>query len=102
MSKSPIADKAIPAGLKVWLIFLISFYLLGLPVILSILFGFMGGVAGGWIFAWWQTAGGEPLETRSTEETEQTNRRASQSRFRVPFFRKSLTRRNRRSPRIRR
>ena len=102
MSRTPIADKAIPAGLKVWLIFLLSLYFLGLPVVLSILFGFVGGIAGGWILAWWQTPGGEPFEGRSPEEIERAKRRSSPPRLKLTFFNKSLDRPNRRSSRIRR
>ena len=99
---SPIADKAIPAGLKVWLIFLLSFYFLGLPAVFSILYGFVGGVAGGWIFAWWHTAGGEPFENTSTEAGKQTKRRSGPPRLKLTFFNKSLDRQNRRSSRTRR
>ncbi|MDJ0704093.1 MAG: hypothetical protein QNJ46_12490 [Leptolyngbyaceae cyanobacterium MO_188.B28] len=102
MSKTPIADKAIPAGLKVWLFFLLTFIFLGLPVVLSILFGFLGGIAGGWILAWWQTPGGEPFEMRSPEEIERAKRRSGPPGLRLTFFNKSLDRPHRRSSRIRR
>ena len=42
------------AGLKLWLLFLIGFKLLGYPISSSILLGAIGGLAGGWVAAWWR------------------------------------------------
>lgn len=55
-----MADLIIPAALRLWLIFLISFALLGYSVPFSILFGAIGGLAGGVSLAWWQIKGGAP------------------------------------------
>ena len=55
-----MADLIIPAALRLWLIFLISFALLGYSVAFSILFGAIGGLAGGVATAWLQIKGGAP------------------------------------------
>ncbi len=55
-----MADLIIPATLKIWLFFLLAFVLLGYPIPFSILFGAIGGVAGGLTSAWWQVKGGAP------------------------------------------
>lgn len=55
-----MVDKGVPAGLKIWLVFLIGFILLGYPIIPSIVFGAVTGLAGGMLTAWWNTPGGEP------------------------------------------
>ena len=46
------------AGLKFWLFFMLSFALAGYPITLSIFYGALGGLAGGWIFAWWKSKEG--------------------------------------------
>lgn len=40
-------------GLKLWLFFLLSLYLLGYSIPLSIFFGALGGLAGGLYYSWW-------------------------------------------------
>jgi len=49
-----VADLIIPATLKSWLFFLFLFFLLGYPIPFSILFGAIGGVAGGLTSSWLQ------------------------------------------------
>ncbi|MGB3310007.1 MAG: hypothetical protein WBG32_22790 [Nodosilinea sp.] len=58
-----MADKIIPPALKIWLVFLFLFLLLGYEVVPSILLGAIAGLAGGTIQAWWITPGGEPTTT---------------------------------------
>lgn len=55
-----MTDKLVPVALRLWLLFLLAFVLLGYAVVPSILFGAVGGFAGGLISAWWSTPGGEP------------------------------------------
>ncbi|MGC1308938.1 MAG: hypothetical protein WA885_17055 [Phormidesmis sp.] len=55
-----MADLLIPAALRIWLFFLLTFVLLRYPVEFSILFGAIGGLAGGLLSAWWQIKGGAP------------------------------------------
>jgi hypothetical protein len=45
----------ISAGLKYWLFFLVCFLLLNYSVRLSIVLGAFGGLAAGWIVAWWKS-----------------------------------------------
>ncbi len=58
-------DKIIPVALRLWLLFLFTFLLLGYEVVPSIVFGAIGGFAGGTVNAWWQTPGGEPQPSKS-------------------------------------
>lgn len=55
-----MTDLIVPGALRIWLVFLLVFILLGYPVTVSILFGAIGGFAGGLVNAWWNTLGGEP------------------------------------------
>ncbi len=57
-----MSNKIVPSALKIWLIFLFVFLALGYGIILSIVFGFVGGIAGGTVATWWRTPGGEPKE----------------------------------------
>ncbi|MDV3353422.1 hypothetical protein D0962_13000 [Leptolyngbyaceae cyanobacterium CCMR0082] len=56
-----MTDLIVPAALRIWLVFLLVFVLLGYPVTVSILFGAVGGFAGGLVSAWWYAPGGEPM-----------------------------------------
>lgn len=42
-------------GIKIGLFFLVAFLLLGYPVVISLVLGLMGGLAGGWIIRAWNT-----------------------------------------------
>ena len=55
-----MTDLIVPAALRIWLVFLLVFALLGYSVTVSILFGAVGGFAGGLVSAWWHAPGGEP------------------------------------------
>ncbi|MCT7981711.1 hypothetical protein NG796_00230 [Laspinema sp. A4] len=50
--KSP-KEKGISFGVKMWIFFMVMFGFLGYSTPLSILFGVVGGVAAGFIYAWW-------------------------------------------------
>jgi hypothetical protein len=54
-----MTDLIVPAALRIWLLFLLVFSLLGYPVAFSILFGALGGFAGGMVSAWWSLKGGD-------------------------------------------
>ncbi|MEM8614630.1 MAG: hypothetical protein AAGF93_21640 [Cyanobacteria bacterium P01_H01_bin.105] len=56
-----MTDLIVPAALRIWLVFLLVFALLGYSVPASILFGAIGGFAGGLVSAWWHAPGGEPI-----------------------------------------
>ena len=56
-----MTDLIVPAALRLWLVFLLIFAVLGYSVTASILFGAMGGFAGGLVSAWWRAPGGEPM-----------------------------------------
>lgn len=45
------------AGLQFWLFFLLTLVLLGFPLPYAIVFGAMGGMAGGFAVGWWQDMG---------------------------------------------
>ncbi|MCT7953810.1 hypothetical protein [Laspinema palackyanum] len=46
-------EKGISFGVRMWIFFMVMFGLLGYSTTLSILFGVVGGVAAGFIYAWW-------------------------------------------------
>ncbi|MEM6449384.1 MAG: hypothetical protein AAF703_03620 [Cyanobacteria bacterium P01_D01_bin.105] len=88
-----MADLIIPAALRLWLIFLIAFALLGYSVPFSIAFGAIGGLAGGISFAWWQIKGGAPSRrssagSGSTDQDQPTPSKGpeSNSRWALPLF----------------
>ncbi|MEM7063764.1 MAG: hypothetical protein AAF572_11440 [Cyanobacteria bacterium P01_B01_bin.77] len=56
-----MTDLIVPVALRIWLVFLLIFVLLGYSVTASILFGAIGGFAGGLVSAWWNALGGEPV-----------------------------------------
>jgi hypothetical protein len=58
------------AGLLVWLVFVLVFYLLGTPAVLSILLGLFGGIATGVIIAY---ARAEKVEDEPKIQTEQSD-----------------------------
>ena len=60
-----MTDLIVPAALRIWLVFLLVFILLGYSVTVSIVFGAIGGFAGGLISAWWVMPGGAPIPTEN-------------------------------------
>ncbi|NJL47444.1 MAG: hypothetical protein HC929_08060 [Leptolyngbyaceae cyanobacterium SM2_5_2] len=88
-------NKIIPPALKIWLAFLFVFLALGYDIIPSILFGFVAGLAGGTVTAWWQTPGGEPKEIALPAPIQQISRQLRDTPARLPFggfFRRSQRR----------
>lgn len=86
-----LADLIIPAALRLWLIFLISFALLGYSVPFSIVFGAIGGIAGGISSAWWQIKGGAPQKPKNSNKPpvdELTPNQGSRTntRWEIPFL----------------
>lgn len=61
------SNDGIDAALKYWLFFMISFLYLGYSAPISILFGGMAAVGGGWIIAWWRSK--EETKTQLPEES---------------------------------
>lgn len=55
-------DLIIPATILTWLVFLLVFILLGYTTGVSMLFGAIGGIAGGSVIGWWQIKGGAPSD----------------------------------------
>ncbi|MEM9005240.1 MAG: hypothetical protein AAGE59_17170 [Cyanobacteria bacterium P01_F01_bin.86] len=99
-----MTDKIIPIALRLWLVFLFAFLLLGYAVVPSILFGAIGGFAGGMVNIWWQTPGGEPAAAEfepSALERISGRLRPREVQNRLPFL-KLFTRRDRRNPGSRR
>lgn len=50
--KSP-KEKGISFGVKMWIFFMIMFGFMGYSTAVSILLGVVGGIAAGFIYAWW-------------------------------------------------
>ncbi|MGD1898640.1 MAG: hypothetical protein ACFB16_17005 [Phormidesmis sp.] len=69
-----MADLLIPAAVRIWLIFLLVFIFLGYNVPFSIFFGFVGGLAGGLVTAWWQIKGGAPNDPKGLPPTDNLKR----------------------------
>lgn len=97
-----MTDKIVPVALRLWLLFLLAFVFLGYAVIPSILFGAIGGFAGGMISAWWKTKGGEPKKAQQAPSALEKLGGRIGDRFqprglssRIPFL-KLITRRDRR------
>ncbi|MBD2293695.1 hypothetical protein H6G06_09380 [Anabaena sphaerica FACHB-251] len=88
----PIPDVAsndgIDAALKYWLFFMFSFLFLGYSAPISILFGGISALGGGWIIAWWRSK--EETRTQLSDEIiEKTdiaepNERSSKRQKRIP------------------
>ncbi|MTJ07573.1 MULTISPECIES: hypothetical protein [unclassified Anabaena] len=65
-STTVASNDGIDAGLKYWLVFMLGCLFLGYSAPISILFGGIAGVGGGWIIAWWRCQ--ETLQTQLPEE----------------------------------
>ncbi|NJN21229.1 MAG: hypothetical protein HC812_08640 [Leptolyngbya sp. RL_3_1] len=100
-------DKIVPVALRLWLLFLFTFLLIGYAVLPSVIFGAIAGLAGGTVSAWWQTPGGEPQANMKPSTIEQLTTRIKPGEInlkeRLPFLKvfarrdKRLTRSSRRS-----
>jgi hypothetical protein len=49
------SNDGIDAGLKYWLVFMMGCLFLGYSAPMSIVFGGIAGIGGGWIIAWWRS-----------------------------------------------
>jgi hypothetical protein len=74
------SNDGIDAALKYWLVFMFGFVFLGYPAPISILFGGIAALGGGWIIAWWRSK--ETTKTQLSneiveeEDIEQPNERS--------------------------
>ncbi len=89
-----MADLIIPATLRIWLVFLLVFVLLGYQVPFSIVFGGISGLAGGIATAWWQVKGGAPSDPQDRPPVDQVeptviNDEELTSRWEIPFLRQN-------------
>ena len=91
------SNDGIDAGLKYWLFFMLGCIFLGYSAPMSIVFGAIAGVGGGWIISWWRSK--EALQTQLSEDivveenTEQPSDRSAKRRKRKPTkrFRRGST-----------
>ncbi|QQE63602.1 hypothetical protein GFS31_02690 [Leptolyngbya sp. BL0902] len=74
-----------PPTLKIWLLFLLLFLMLGYGPIPSILFGLVAGLAGGVVATWWVSPGGEPKEVELPTPIRQFSRQLRETPSRLPF-----------------
>lgn len=79
-----MTDKIVPAALRFWLVFLLLLVFLGYSVPTSILFGAIGGFAGGMVSAWWKTKGGVPKAPDIQKRVDQVKQTISKTRERIP------------------
>ncbi len=81
------SNDGIDAGLKYWLVFMLGCLFLGYSAPMSILFGGIAGVGGGWIIAWWrsqETSQTQLSEDIVEEDTEKPSDRSAKRRKRKP------------------
>jgi len=69
-----VTDLIIPAAIRTWLVFLLVFILLDYSTGVSMLFGAIGGIAGGVVTAWWQIKGGAPAGPTDHPPTDKLRR----------------------------
>jgi len=69
-----VSNDGFSTGLKIWMLFLLTFALLGYPVLLSIFLGALAGLAGGII-----TAGFQSKETPTNQADEKSKGQESVS-----------------------
>ncbi|MFM7363376.1 MAG: hypothetical protein ACKO11_02490 [Cuspidothrix sp.] len=89
-------NDGIDAGLKYWLVFMLGCLFLGYSAPMSILFGGIAGVGGGWIISWWRSQ--DTLQTQLSrempeEDIEQPGERSTKRRKRksTQRFRRTST-----------
>ena len=73
-------SKGLYIGLQIWMLFLIAFLTLGYRISLSVFLGAIGGLAAGFINAWWRT--NDP-DFPPDEETDNQLSRLSKARLKV-------------------
>lgn|GEM_PF-690012 len=89
-----MADLIIPATLRIWIIFIFVFILLGYSPPFSIVFAGIGGLAGGIASAWWQVKGGAPSQPQDRPPIDKvhptvTNDIDMTSRWEIPFLKRN-------------
>ena len=57
-----VFSKGFAAGIQIWLIFLLAFYVLGYQAPLSIMLGAIAGISAGFILGWWEAKPAPPQE----------------------------------------
>ncbi|QYX33432.1 hypothetical protein [Sphaerospermopsis torques-reginae] len=81
------SNDGIDAALKYWLFFMFSFVFLGYSAPISILFGGIAALGGGWIIAWWRSK--EATQTQLSDdilaeaEIPEPNEKSTRSRKRI-------------------
>ena len=63
-----VFSKGFAAGIQIWLVFLLAFYVLGYQAPLSIMLGAIAGIAAGFILGWWESKPAPPQEEVAIEE----------------------------------
>lgn len=81
-----MVDKIVPTALKIWLVFIFIFLLLGYEITPSIAFAAIAGFAGGMIQAWWITPGGVPTRAGLPEPIREFSRHIRETPSRLPFW----------------
>lgn len=66
-----MVDDGFTAALKLWLIFLVVFFLLGYPAVFSIMLGAIAALAGKTIVTYWTTRDQTPPKAPTVEQTEE-------------------------------
>jgi hypothetical protein len=64
-----VFSKGFAAGIQVWLIFLLAFYLLGYPAPLAIMLGAIAGISAGFIIGWWEVKDEKPVLEEVVEDS---------------------------------
>lgn len=63
-----VFSKGFAAGIQIWLMFLLAFYVLKYPAELSIMLGAIAGISAGFILGWWEAPPVTPQEAVEVEE----------------------------------
>lgn len=74
-------DVGFTAGLRLWLIFLLSFFLLGQSAGMSIFLGAIAGIAGGLIAAWNSAGNKPPIQFISDSDPEKQDQIVTNDRW---------------------
>ena len=63
-----VFSKGFAAGIQVWLMFLLAFYVMGYPAPLSITLGAIAGISVGFILGWWEAKPAPPQKEEGVVE----------------------------------
>jgi hypothetical protein len=89
------SNDGIDAALKYWLFFMFSFLLLGYRAPISIFFGGLAALGGGWIIAWWRSK--ESTQTQISDDILQETEVAEPNQKNTSRKKRVSTRRYRRT-----